>query len=359
MKRAVLVMCAAILLMTVAAVETTSANPCDPVMKTCAPPMREIEVTVRKPVIVEKQITCYETRKVVDMVPRTRKVREWVCETEMVPETRIVCEPVQKTKMVECTRTVIDRELVTEEKEITVCKPVWRTETKQCTIMVPKQETRQGTRTRCVMKPVTKTKTVCEDKGEWVVRTIEPPTPKACTPVAACKPACAPPACAPVAQPCTVREWVPNIVKTEVPYTCMVPTNVTEPCEYTVTVCEPQVVTREYQVCDMVPHKEMRQFSHYVCKPRTITETVPVTTCEMVRREVTCMVPKINRKLVCREVTEMCPVTRCERVPVTKTIRSVEIQPTTVKKMVPCRRPRVCAPPTACDVPAPCDPACM
>jgi len=279
---------------------TCAPATCAPV--TCAPATCRPKVQyVEKIVMCPTYVTEHCKIRTVECRPEIRecKVTEYrrVCETKMVERTSTVMVPEQRTKTVECVVNV------------PVCKDV----TKEYTVMVPHCEKREGTRKVCKMVPVTQKRTVVEDQGQWEERPC--PAPKTCAPAT-----CAPKTC---------KVWVPNCVKKEVEVTCMKPTSVEEPYEYTVTVCKPETRTCTVRVRE--------------CKQEVRTQKVCYTVC----------VPK--------QVTRNCPVTTVKCVPVQRVVRTTVMVPHQVEKVVPVCRvkmvPKTIKVPVCCP-PAPCRERC-
>jgi hypothetical protein len=247
----------------------------------CAPAVKHVQKTVLCPTwVMEDRVVC---------------VTEYTKEQRTCKYTEYQRIPERKEVQRQC--TVMVPETRSREVTYTVCKPIWKEEERTYTVMVPRCETREGTRQVCKMVPVKKTRTVCEDQGHWEERTKV-------TKAGACDP------CKPVK---TCTRWVPNLVKKEVEVTCMKPTMVSEPCTYTVTVCEPQERTCKVKVCSYVKEQKTKTVCETVCVPKTKTWTETCTTYKCVPVE------KTRTYTVCvpHKVEKTCQVRVCKMVPKT------------------------------------------
>ncbi|MFC1597072.1 hypothetical protein ACFL5Q_03915 [Planctomycetota bacterium] len=266
---------------------TCAPKTCAPA--TCQPKIQYVEKTVMCPTYVTEHCTV----KTIECRPEVRQ--------RTVVEYRPVCE----TKMVERTYTVMVPEVRTKTVECVVNVPVWRDVTQEYTVMVPHCEKRQGTRTVCKMEPVTETRTVMEDQGHWEEQDC-PTTcaPKTCRPKTCCPKTCAPKTC---------KVWVPDCVEKEIEVTCMKPTTVEEPYEYTVTVCKPETRTCTQRVQECKQEVRTQEVCYTVCVPQQVTKQCPVTTtrCVAEERTVQCTV------MVPHEVERVVPVCRVKMVPKT------------------------------------------
>lgn len=276
------------------------------------------------------------------MVPTWETATKTINVTECVPEQRertyTVYNRVNETKDVSYEYTVNVPETRTRTVNYTVCKPVTRDVEQQYTVNVPYTETRQGTRRVCEMVPVTMTRTVCEDQGHWENVPCQAAAPNCsnCTTAnedrsvfrrvgwrkrgrgnygdcgncaSGCDTGCA--TSAPCATACTQRQWVSNIVKREVEYTCMKPQMKDVSYEYTVNLCRQEARTRTIQVTDMVREAASREVQYTVCVPQTRTGTRQVSYCRMVPEEKTSTytvnVPHTVQKEVQVKVCKMVP----------------------------------------------------
>jgi hypothetical protein len=251
----------------------------------------------------------YQTVERTVMVPQmfteNRTINVVQCRTEERERQYTVMRPVNETRTVEYQYTVNKFETRTRDINYTVRKPVMSTEQRQYTVMVPEQQTREATRRVCRMVPVQQTRTVCEDQGSWQE------VPQTYTS-----------GCGDCAQTytCMRRCWVPKYVTREVAYTVMRPQIEEVPYTYTVTVCRPEMRTKDVQVCNFVSEQRTRQVQYRVCVPEQLTGTREVTTCRMVPEQKTAtytvQVPETVQKEVQVQVCRMVPKTITCQVPV-------------------------------------------
>ena len=146
---------------------------------------------------------------------------------------------------------------------------------------VPHIEERTGTRHVCHSVPVTRTRTVCEDQGHWEEQ--------------ACGGCAAAPACdscnsdSESSSCCDTRKvWVPNIVQSEVEYTCYENQISEESYTYNVTT-----YTQENRTCTVKVARQVQEEVPYtyhvtVCTPQQ--REVQVQVCHMVEQTVSCKV---------------------------------------------------------------------
>ncbi|MFH1266512.1 MAG: hypothetical protein ABIK89_12360, partial [Planctomycetota bacterium] len=102
-------------------------------------------------------------------------------------------------------------------------------------------------------------------------------------------------------------------VKKEVEVTCMKPTWVEEPCQYTVTVSKPETRTCTVRVRECKQEVRTQKVCYTVCVPKQVTRNCPETTvkCVPVQRVVrtTVMVPHEVEKVVPVCCVKMVPKT--------------------------------------------------
>ncbi len=278
---------------------------------------------------VEKTICCptwvTETRVVqvceYRREQRQREVTVYKCVPETKTVTRTECYTVREPRTRTCSYTVRKPVWREETREYTVRVPFCREEQQEYTVMVPHQETRSTTRIVCKRVNYTEMKTITVDEGCWETQTIEVP----CKPCHTChrkrccgKCSCCDP-CVPKTRTVCKRVWVPNCVEKQIECTKTKLVREEVPCEYTVTVCKPEIRTRTIQVQD--------------CRTETRTRTVKLCSYETEERtreiNYTVCVPKT------REVE--CQVTCYKSVPETKTVSYTVCVPETVEKEIQVR----------------------
>jgi hypothetical protein len=260
-----------------------------------------------------------------EVVKRTVCVPETVCEKRIidvcVPEwieksgTRKVCKTI--CEEVDHKYTVLVPTCEERDGVKIVCKPVWVEKEVPCTVMVAHEEERSGTRHVCHVVPVVKMRKVCEDKGHWEERVVEHcgVSWKSCGKKKYCATSCGP-VCGGCTTTTVCKVWVPNLVETEVEYTCHETQVVAEPYTYKVTVCKPEQQMKKVRVCEYVKEEVPYKYHVTVCKeeervckvkvcrnewveePYTWKECawkhekkeVDVHVCKMVQKEIECKV---------------------------------------------------------------------
>lgn len=183
-----------------------------------------------------------------------------------VQETRVVSVPVWREVPTQYTVRVPHVRDV--PYSYTVMVPDWKQVPTSYTVMVPHQEMQQGTRRVC--RPVVEQvmHTVTEDQGAWEERAATvAPCSNSCGYGCrhrrrCCYSPCPSYACAPAAT-CSYRVWVPNVVCRQVPVNVTRYEMQSEPYEYPVTVCRPEVRQGSRWVCSY--RSEERQGVRQVC----------------------------------------------------------------------------------------------
>lgn len=300
----------------------------------CAPAVVAAPV---QPTYVERTIY------VPEMVTETRKVQ--VCEyTNETRERRFtVYRQVPEVKQVTEDYTVMTTENRVRRETYVVAKPVYREVAQNYTVMVPYQEKRVGTRTVCRTVQETRVRTVCEDQGHYEDRVYQKTIGGGCYSMSygsgygcgsgcggchshrRCRRSCGGCGgcggyggcgdCVTVYQPPQVcnyvqKVWVPNVVTKEIPYVVNRVVPAQEQFEYMVTLCRPEVRTRNIRVCEYVNERRERDVPYTVCVPVKKSRVVNVTTYRSVPEE------KVENYVVAvpHMVEKEVPVTVCRMV---------------------------------------------
>jgi hypothetical protein len=311
---------------------------------------------------------CYQTVQKTVMVPswetQTQTIQVSRCRPEVRQMTYNCYRNVPVMKQVQQQCTVMVPQVQQKTISYTVCRQEMREYTRQCTVMVPVQETRTCMRQVCQMVPQTMTHTVCVDQGHWETvscggapsgapemsnppaNNAPPAMPAPALPSPSERPAAPAPqakqagkipvmqvsfrrnmmqygggCCSPCAPSCCVqRVWVPQIVQKQVSYTCMKPQISQVPCNYTVTVCHPEVRTYKVQCPVMVPEQQTKTINCTVYVPQVQTRTYNVCNyqCVAEKRTVNCtvMVPYTENQQIQVQVCKMVPKTITCQVPI-------------------------------------------
>jgi hypothetical protein len=250
---------------------------------------------------------------------QTILVPQWTTETRTVRVVEFRPEVCEKTITVlrrEPYTETVTRAVTVKTVTRTVAKPIWRDVEQQVTVMVPYQEKRQGVRLVCQQVPVQETRTICRDRGQWEERAVEVACAPAC---GGCGP-CGAADCAPRTIARTVKVWVPNLVKEEVPVTVYRTQMVEQPFEYTVTLCRPETKSMTVRVCEYETEEQSLEVQYTVCVPEQHMQTLEVTRvrCVPEQQTVQCtvQVPHVVEKQVQVPVCRMVPKTITCEVPV-------------------------------------------